>query len=216
MNKRIVIALAAAAVFILVLATNVTVVPIDSGPTEGNIDVNSDNFDPQDYIDSIFQSDVVPVLKENSIDLPEIFLAAGGDLKSVGDKYGIRADEGNAYNFLVKGTATVTEVNTEKRVGYAIIAVDGYSGSEIFKIQIGPVFKGTSIRDCMPMIKFDDFKNQVVYAELATAIHVNLSSNLFSTIDIESLEGKTIEFYGALTDNGSTEIVITPFVLEIK
>ncbi len=216
MKKRIVISLAATALVILALATNVTVVPIGAGSTAGNADVNSDNFDPQVFIDSIFQNEAVPILKNNAVELNEIFLAANGDLKSAGEKYGIRADAGNAYNFLVKGTATVNEVNTELRVGYAIITVDGYTGSETFKIQVGPVFRGTSIRDCMPMIKFDDFKNQVIYAELATAIHVNISNHLFSAIDINGLEGKTIEFYGALTDHGGSEIVITPFALEIK
>ncbi|MEI8200894.1 MAG: DUF2291 domain-containing protein [Eubacteriales bacterium] len=216
MTKRIVIALIAAALVILILAINVTVVPINSGSTVGNVDVNSENFDPQAYIDSIFQTEAVPVLKDKAIDINEVMTAANGDLKSVGEKYGVRADSGNAYNFLVKGTAAVKEVNTSLRAGYAILTLDGYTGSETFKMQVGPVFKGTAIRDCMPMIKFDDFKNQVVYANLATAIHVNLSANLFKTIDASTLAGKTIEFYGAFTDNGSTEIVITPFAIEVK
>lgn len=216
MTKRIVIALIAVTLVILALATNVTVVPINSASTAGNVDVNSENFDPQAYIDSNFQTEVVPVLKEKAVDLAEILTAAGGDIKSAGEKYGVRADAGNAYNFLVKGTATVKEVNTTLRAGYAIITLDAYSGSEALKMQIGPVFKGTAIRDCMPMIKFDDFKNQVVYANLATAIHVNLSANLFKSIDASALAGKTIEFYGAFTDNGGSEIVITPFAIEVK
>ena len=216
MTKRIVIALIAAALVILALATNVTVVPINSGTTVGNVDVNSDDFDPQAYIDSIFQTEAIPVMKEKAVDITEVMTAAKGDLKSVGDKYGVRADSGNAYNYLVKGTATVTEVNTKLRAGYAMITINGYTGSETFKMQLGPVFKGTAIRDCMPMIKFEDFKNQVVYANLATAIHVNLAANLFATLDANTLAGKTIDFYGAFTDSGSSEIVITPFAIEVK
>jgi len=216
MTKRIVVALIVAALVIIGLASSVTVVPISTASTVGNVDVNSDDFNPQTYIDSIFESEALPVLKENAFDLAEVMTAAGGDMKSAGEKYGIRADSGNAYNFLIKGTATVTEVDTSLRAGYAILTIDGYTGSETFKMQVGPVFKGTSIRDCMPMIKFDDFKNQVVYANLSTAIHTNLSANLFTAIDASTLAGKTIEFYGAFTDSGTSQILITPFSIEVK
>ncbi len=216
MTKRIVVALIVVALAIVALATSVTVVPINSTSTEGNVDVNSDNFDPQAYIDSMFQTEAIPVLKEKAVDLVEVLTAAKGDVKSVGDKYGVRADSGNAYNFLVKGTATVKEVNTSLRAGYAMLTLDGYTGPETFKMQVGPVFKGTAVRDVMPMIKFDEFKNQVVYANLSTAVHANISANLFKTIDASTLTGKKIEFYGAFTDNGNSVLLITPFALEVN
>jgi predicted lipoprotein len=83
-------------------------------------------------------------------------------------------------------------------------------------MQIGSVFKGTAIRDCFTKIKFGDFENQSVFLEISNAIHINLNDNLFSSIDVSTLTGKTIEFYGAITDNGSTEILITPFAIEVK
>ena len=180
------------------------------------MDFNSVNFDPQTYIDSMFQNDAIPVLKEKAVDLVKVLMAANGNIKSVGEKFGVRADSGNAYNFLIKAIAAVKEVNTTQRAGYAILTLEGYSGNETLKLQLGPVFKGTAVRDVMPMIKFDDFKNQVVYANLSTAIHANIAANLFKSIDVNNLVGKKIEFYGAFTDNGGSELVITPFALEFK
>ncbi len=216
MAKRIVVAIIVVALVIVALASSVTVVPINTHSTAGNVDVNSENFDPQAYIDSMFESQAVPVLKDQAVDLTELLTAAHGDLKSVGEKYGIRAGTGNAYNFLVKGTVTVQEVNTELRAGYMTATLDGYNGNEKLKIQIGPVFKGTAVRDVMPMIKFEEFKNQVVYANLATAIHNTISKTVFASLDVSSLPGKKIEFYGAFTDTGSSELLITPFAIEVK
>lgn len=216
MTKRIVVAFVVVVLAIVALASSVTVVPINSNSTAGNVDVNSENFDPQAYIDSMFQTEAVPVLKENAVDLAEVLTAAKGDLKSVGEKYGVRAGSGNAYNFLVKGQVTVQEANTTLRAGYMIVTLDGYTGSEKLKMQIGPVFKGTSVRDVMPMIKFEEFKNQVVYANLGTAVNANIGANLLGSTDANTLVGQSIEFYGAFTDSGSTDLLITPFAIEAK
>lgn len=216
MKKRI---LALALVFALACTTLtgcVKVVSLNAASDSNNTTGTDENFNAQAYIDGIFQSKAVPALKEKAVDFTKLMTEANGDLSKVGDKYGRHTEATSPYNFVVKGTATVTEVKTELRTGYVVLKVNGYTGKAVVKMAVGPVFKGTSIRDSIESIKFDDFRNQVTFAALSTAIHKNLTKNLFTKVKASELKGKTIDFYGTFTSDQSSEIWMTPFEITAK
>ena len=94
---------------------------------------------------------------------------------------------------------------------------EGYGGTESVKIQIGPVYKGSSIRDTLSFIKFGDYKNQEQWAAVSQSINEIVAKDVVEPAKPESLQGKTISFVGAFTvSSGSSDVLITPVVLEAK
>jgi len=217
MRKRILAVILATLLLCAVLTGCVKVVPLTSGGTaSGDVNGDDDSFDAQAYIKGMFQTKAVPELEKKAVEFSTFMTESKGDFSTVGTKYGQRADANSMYNFVIKGTASVEEVKTELRAGYIVLKVNGYTGSTPVKVQVGPVFKGTSLRDSISSIKFDDFKNQVTFAALSTALHKQITEDLFTKIKPADLKGKTIDFYGTFANDGSGEILITPFELKIK
>jgi len=168
-------------------------------------------------ISSIWESAVIPELKGKSVDIVTFLTEAKGDISSLGDKYAKRAQGTDSkLNFTVKGTGTVESVNTESKIGYIQIKLAEYSGSEIIKLQVGPVFKGTAVRDSLNIIKFDDYKNQVDYAVVSTKIHDEVIKTTLKDLDVASLKGKKIDFIGCFTFDKANELLITPVQITLK
>ena len=97
-------------------------------------------------------------------------------------------------NYVVKGTGTVEEVNQEKKAGYMTVKLDGYDGPEEISIQIGSVYKGSSVRDSLDVIKFGDYTNQQDWAAVSQSINEMIDEEIVKKADPASLKGKTISF----------------------
>ena len=84
-------------------------------------------------------------------------------------------------------------------------------------IQIGPVIKGTAIRDTLDFMTFGMFVNQIEFAQLSNALNKKAYDTVLSKFDRDTIIGKTIVFEGAFTQVPySDKILITPIVLEVK
>ena len=162
-------------------------------------------FNAGDDVAGIWESKALPDLEGKAVDLAEFLTEANGDVKSLVDKYGkYSMGTSGEINYVVKGTGTVTEVNQEKKAGYMTVKLDGYDGPEEISIQIGSVYKGSSIRDSLDVIKFGDYINKLIDEEVV------------QKADPASLDGKTISFTGCFTANDNEKILITPVELEAK
>lgn len=174
-------------------------------------------FNAGDNVAEIWDLAAVPELTGKAVDLSTFLTEANGDLKSLADKYGkYSMGTSGELSYTVKTVATVTEVNTEKKAGYMVFTIDGYSGPITTELQIGPVFKGSAVRDSLNIIKFEDYKNQVDYAAVSQSIHEIIKSKILDQIDLSSLVGKQIEFTGCFTVDKEDLILITPVVLTVK
>jgi len=174
-------------------------------------------FNAGDNVAEIWDLAAIPELTGKAVDLSTFLTEANGDLKSLADKYGkYSMGTSGELSYTVKTVATVTEVNTEKKAGYMVFTIDGYSGPIITELQIGPVFKGSAVRDSLNIIKFEDYKNQVDYAAVSQSIHEIIKSKILDQIDLSSLVGKQIEFTGCFTVDKEDLILITPVVLTVK
>lgn len=174
-------------------------------------------FNAGDNVAEIWESMALPELQEKAVELKDFLTEANGDLKSLVDKYGkYSMGTSGEINYVVKGTGTVEEVNQEKKAGYMTVKLDGYDGPEEVKLQIGSVYKGSSIRDSLDIIKFGDYTNQQDWAAVSQSINKLVDEKVIQPADPSSLEGKTISFTGAFTANDNTQVLITPVELEVK
>jgi predicted lipoprotein len=200
----------------LMLSTMTGCVKIVKAGEEGKL-TGTESVDASTKIDEVWQSKAIPELEGKAVDVVQLLTEAKGNISSLGDKYGKHAQgKDSALNFTVKGTCTVQSVNTESRVGFIQVKLDGYNGDEVIKLQVGPVFKGTAPRDSLDMIKFEQYKNQVDYAAVSTSINNMITNTVFKNLDVASLNGKQIEFVGCFTLDKSNELIITPVEIKVK
>ena len=217
MKKQIValglaVALAASATF-----TGCGIVKVvkigEEGKYTGDVEFNAG-----DDVAAIWEESALPELNEKAVDLKEFLEQSNGDLTALAEEYGSYSmGKSGELSYAVKGTGTVEEVNTQSQAGYMSVKLEGYSGTESVKIQIGPVYKGSSIRDTLSFIKFGDYKNQEQWAAVSQSINEIVAKDVVEPAKPESLQGKTISFVGAFTvSSGSSDVLITPVVLEAK
>ena len=175
-------------------------------------------FNAGDDVEAIWEESALPEMNENAVDLKELLEGSNGDLTALADEYGkYSMGDSGELSYVVKGSGTVEEVNTQSQAGYMAIKLDGYNGTEVIKIQIGPVYKGSSIRDSLSFIKFGDYKNQEQWAAVSQSINEVVAKDVVEPAKPDSLQGKTISFVGAFTvSTGSSDVLITPVVLEAE
>lgn len=183
---------------------------------EGNL-TGKVEFSAGDDVAGFWDSEAIPELIEKAIDLGEFLIEANGDLNSLADKYGkYSMGDSGEITYTIKGSGTVTSVETEKKAGFITLKLDDYSGKEEIKIQVGSVIKGSSVRDALSFIKFGDYTNQEEYAQVSQSINSIIMDTVINPETAAGLNGKHIEFTGCFTVNDNTIILITPVVIEEK
>ena len=159
--------------------------------------------------DKVWESTVLPAIQEKAQDITKILPEIRADPAGAGQKYG-RRESTNPYNYMVKGTGKVLEVHTESQAGTIILEVPGLE--EKIALQIGPVVRGTALRDATGAAPFDQFSNQLDYADVSKEMNIRAVKTAFAGVDPSSLSGKTITFFGAFTFDPRSKgpLLITP------
>jgi predicted lipoprotein len=151
---------------------------------------------------------LVPEIEKNATELTVLLPALEADVDAASEKYGRRQGQ-SPYNFPVKGEG----VAGKPEGGIMPIEVEGVDAT--VSMQIGPAINGTALRDVASFISFDQFVNQVDYADAATALNNEVRTKVLKGIDPASIEGKTVSFTGAFTLLAPTAVTITPVKLEV-
>ena len=121
--------------------------------------------------------------------------------------------EGSPWNFLVKGQGTVIEARRESRAATLTLDVTGDNQPDM-TIQLGPVIKGTALRDAADFIVFTDYRDQIEFAKLARALNDRAHGAI--RLPEGDLTGRTVRFEGATTLRTATDpILVMPTLLEI-
>lgn len=211
MKKRL---LSVLTLLVLLVATMTGCVTIVKTGEENKL-TGEVTFDATQNVASIWESNALPELTQRAVELGTFLTEAKGDLNSLAATYGkYSMGTSGELSYVVKGTGTVSEVNQEKKAGYMTVTIDGYSGPEIIRLQIGTVFKGSAVRDSLSFIKYEDYQNQVEWADVSKSIHTLLQESVLNVADPATLSGKKIEFVGCFTVSSNDELLITPVTLK--
>jgi len=176
----------------------------------------STSFDAQQFVLGIWDDKIVPELTDNAVDLKIIIDGLKADRDKFEKKYGRRQEETSSYNYIVKGTYAVKSVLTASAAGVIELNLKDVSGQNDVQIQIGPVIKGSTVRDVLPFIRFGDFENQIQFAGISREINIYLRDHILKSLDTEGLVGKNIDFIGAFTWNNDGSVLITPISISRK
>ncbi len=193
-----------------------TIVPISE---EKSLDVggsaSNKGFDKVAYVDKIWDSKVLPTAQQKAIPFDTLYTALQQDQAGASKKYGNQV--GGPYNFLTKLDAKVTAVNTQSLAG-TLTATTPASGSDVkITIDIGPVINGTSIRDAMGFITFNEFVNQLQFADVADELNTRAYNMSLKSLKFDdAMVGKTVTVTGAFTLDTLNDIEVTPIYFTVK
>ncbi len=125
-------------------------------------------------VTATWQQKIVPQIVSTAKPLGEIMasLAAAKDFDAACKTSGYRSQDENPCVFSVKIQGAVTAVNTTSRSGK--MTVKDVSGQEVV-VQIGPIIRGTALRDAYQGASYQDFNDQVLFGDYGRAIN-NLAS----------------------------------------
>lgn len=176
----------------------------------------SGGFNPGRQVAEIWDSKVIPFLEKRAGPFQEVAALSKSDLDAAAAKYGHKEKEGSApWTFAARVSGTIIKAETASRAAYLDTDVDGDGVADV-RIQIGPVIRGTAIRDSLDFVNFNEFKNQIQWAEFGKAFNVHINGLILEKLPREGLEGKKIEALGAyLLPSAGQPALLTPATISI-
>jgi predicted lipoprotein len=173
-------------------------------------------FDPNSVVRGIWDGKVIPYLSVKAHGLTEVVAAAKVNPDEAGRKFGYRAKEGSEpWTFAVKISGRIVAAETASRAG-TISVDDGGDGKVAVIIQIGPAMRGTALRDALEFVSFNDFKNQIDYAQYGKAFNTYAVQTFLSKLPRDSLVGRSVTALGAFTlEAGDQPPLLTPAQLTL-
>lgn len=161
-------------------------------------------------VETSFDAKLVPTLTQTAVDLTVLRDALKGGLEKAGESHGVRVGgAGGGWNFPVKATATVLEENRASKAATATVDTDSDGKADAI-LQLGPVVKGTALRDTTKLYDFSTFRDQIEYAKLGRALNDKAVATIASA---GNLKGKKITFVGAAVIRSATE---TPLIMPVS
>ena len=191
-----------------------TVRPLDPETGEAILGNEEETFDPERYVSDMWDDPLLTTVHADATELNELLPALESDREEASEQYGRL--QGSNYSFIVRGHGQVLEVDTSSGAGLMHVDLEPYDGARDVALAIGPVIRRTALRDALPFISFNDFTNQIEYAQVSNELHARVMDSVLSALDTADVVGKTIDFYGAFTLDNLDEIVITPVEIEVE
>jgi predicted lipoprotein len=159
------------------------------------------SFDATAFVESVWPTRVLEETAQSAVALDPATLAR------------MRPARAPAF---VRGTGVVLRVDTRSRVGLALVDLAPGDGRADVAVQVGPVLRGTVLRDALPFVRFGDFPNQLAFADVANALNARVLKSVLAGMTPASLDGCRLTFRGAAkldgTDDGRLPEIV-PVVL---
>jgi predicted lipoprotein len=165
------------------------------------------SFDPAGYAEERFESEIVPQIEDEAIDLATLLtdLAAGADESEFGHAPGT----GSSYSFPV----TFTGVAGAQQGSILPVTVAGLPADVTVQVQVGPAINGTALRDVTGTVDFNDFTNQLEFQEVATEFNNRVRDGILAEAALPA-EGQTVTVIGAFTRVNPALVSVVPVEIE--
>jgi predicted lipoprotein len=209
----------------LVMIAACTVVKIDKGGATGGEDQyatwtkTGTGFQAAEYVAAMWDKRILPVYEKEALDYATVLAALRGDRKAAAERYGLKRETGEPfYVFKVRGTARVLEYDDSSRNGLIRVDLEPADGKVDATLQVGPVVRGTAIRDSLEFVRFTDVGNQLQFADLANQLNARMQRDSVEPLDLPNIAGKRISFLGAFRLDETQEIrdiVVTPVKIDL-
>lgn len=182
------------------------------GEKEIAADASGDDARTQQRILDTYESQLIPYISQNAVTIQALKEALSNGLDAAGTVNGVKSS-GGAWNVPVSGTGTIVATKLDSRARTVSLDMSGDQNADV-TVQLGPVVKGTALRDVAPFYKFDDFRDQIEFAKLGRALNDRASAEL--DLPEGDILGQTMRFTGVTTFRRVEDaLVVTPIQIEI-
>ena len=184
--------------------------------TSEEIAAQTTTFNPDKMVADIWDAKVIPYLTSKSGDFKTVRDLENADVEAAGAKYGHKEKVGNSpWTLVVRLEGKIVSSNTESRA--ATIDVDGDGdGKADATVQIGPAMRGTALRDSLDFVSFNDFTNQIDFAQFGKAFNTYANKTFLEKISRDNLNGSQVKLLGTYQHGVSSALpLISPASLEI-
>ena len=170
-------------------------------------------FDAKAQVADIWAGKVLPALQAKAGDFAALRTEMKAGLDQAGARHGHRErGEGAPWNFATRLKGRIVSVDTAVSAGKIGVDVDG-DGQSDATVQVGPVLRGTALRDSLPFVSFTAYANQVEFAQLANAFNDHAYAVALKPLPRDALAGRTIELLGVFTTDDAND---TPVILPVQ
>lgn len=210
--------LKSAAIVLLACSLAVSGCKIIKTPTaEEAAQARGDGFNPDRSVADIWDSKVIAFFAGKTITASEVLAAANANLEAAGEKYGHREKQGNTpWTFATSVSGKIVGVETTSRSGYVDVDTDGDAKADV-RVQIGTAIKGTAIRDSLDFVNFNEFRNQIEWAQFGKSFNTRVNDTILSKLPREGLSGKTVKATGAFPMPAKGQLpLFTPVTITLE
>lgn len=159
-----------------------------------------------------YDARLLPLITEKALAVADLRAKIASGLDGAGGQRG--AGEGAAWNFAVAGQGKVVAANLTSRARTLDVDTDGDSKADL-TLQLGPVVKGTSLRDFAPTLyDFTSFRDQIQFAQLGRALNDRAATAI--KLPEGDPVGHEVKFAGTFALRKAADAwLVTPTVVEV-
>ncbi|MBX3567961.1 MAG: DUF2291 domain-containing protein [Rhizobiaceae bacterium] len=201
-----------AALFVVLCIAGCKILPTGA-PIDGDV---AAKFDPDAMVAEIWDGRMLPYLRDKAGPFAEVQGLAKGDAKAAGEKYGNPNKQANSpWTYVATAEGRIVASNTESRAATVDIDVDGDGKADV-RVQIGPALRGTALRDSLDFVNFNEFTNQIDFAQYGKSFNIYADRTILSKLPREALDGRTAKVLGAYVQGSGGDLpLLTPAEAEI-
>ncbi|HCW46711.1 DUF2291 family protein [Mixta calida] len=160
------------------------------------------------HIDQTWQAKIVPQIVAQSRPAAEVMTAlrSAKDFDSACKTLGYRSQDENPCIFYVSVEGAIDKMDATSRSGKMTLRA---KNGDSVRVQIGPILRGTQLRDSYKGASYGDFNDQVIFGEYGRAIN-DRAVKMIQAAQLKT--GETVMVYGVFSawDTPETLPDITP------
>lgn len=186
-----------------------TIRPIDAEKEQSS---GSAASSPAAYVDAIWRSKLIPMVTGNEATDARLLLdALAASPENAKARYGHQQANGPVY-FIVKGEGVITAVDLHSHSGVALVDIPPFDQRPDVSIQLGPILRGTSLRDATGLVQFSDFVNQLQFADVGNELNDRVLKTVLAPLDKMKLKGSTVSFAGTVAMGTNPDVPLSELV----
>lgn len=186
------------------------------GSDAGSTDGTAGSTDPQARVAALWAPKILPYLQAKAAPFAALQAQLASDPEGALRDHGYKPKTTDAPPvYIVRIEGRIVAADTASMAGTVDVATGGAAKATL-RLQIGPVIRGTALRDALPFVSFDQFANQIDYADFAKALDHRVRDTVVKNVPRTGLVGRSVSAVGVFRAPASGELpLVTPSALTL-